>query len=54
MKRSGYSECQIMAILNKVEAGIAVPDLCYKHGMSQATFYTFTSGAPSMREWMHL
>jgi putative transposase len=39
MKRSKYSDSQIMAILNQAEAGAPVPELCREHGMSSATFY---------------
>ena len=39
MKKSRYSESQIFQILKEAGAGIAVPELCRKHGMSSATFY---------------
>jgi putative transposase len=39
MKKSKYSDSQIMAILNHAEAGSPVPELCREHGMSSATFY---------------
>ena len=39
MKKSKYSDSQIMAILNQAEAGTPVPELCREHGMSSATFY---------------
>lgn len=39
MKKSKYSDHQIMAILKQAEAGTPVPDLCREHGMSSATFY---------------
>ena len=39
MKKSKYSDSQIMAILNQAEAGSPVPELCREHGMSSATFY---------------
>ncbi len=39
MKRSRYTDSQIIAILNEAESGVRVPDLCRKHGMSDATFY---------------
>jgi putative transposase len=41
MKRSKYSDSQIIAILNENEAGVSVADLCRKHGMSDATFYNW-------------
>lgn len=39
MKRSRYSDSQIMAILKQAEEGIPVTELCREHGMSDATFY---------------
>jgi putative transposase len=39
MKRSRFSEEQIIAILREQEAGSATADVCRKHGVSGATFY---------------
>ncbi len=39
MKKSRYTDSQILAILKQNESGVAVPDLCREHGMSSATFY---------------
>ena len=39
MKKSRYTDSQIMAILKQAEAGAPVPQLCREHGMSSATFY---------------
>ena len=39
MKKSRYTESQIFQILKEAESGIAVPELCRKHGMSDASFY---------------
>jgi len=39
MKRSRFSEGQIIGILKEQEAGISVAELCRKHGMSDASFY---------------
>jgi putative transposase len=43
MKKSRYSDSQIMAILRQAEAGAPVPELCREHGMSTATFYKWRS-----------
>ena len=39
MKRSKFTDNQIIAILKEAESGVRVPDLCRTHGMSDATFY---------------
>ncbi len=39
MKRSKFSDNQIVSILKQAEAGQAVPDLCREHGISSATLY---------------
>ena len=38
MKRSRYTEEQIIGILREHEAGTKTAELCRKHGMSEATF----------------
>ena len=43
MKKSKYSDAQIMAILKQAENGVPVPDLCREHGMSSASFYKWRS-----------
>ena len=43
MKKSKFTDSQIMAALKKAEAGIAVPDLCRELGISVATFYKWRS-----------
>jgi putative transposase len=43
MKRSRYTEEQIIGILNEQATGTPVAELCRKHGMSDATFYTWKS-----------
>jgi putative transposase len=39
MKKSHYSDIQIINILKQAEAGTPVTELCREHGMSDATFY---------------
>lgn len=39
MKKSKYSDAQIMSILTQAENGAPVADLCREHGMSSASFY---------------
>jgi putative transposase len=39
MKRSRFTEEQIIGILKEHEAGVPVADLCRKHGVSTASLY---------------
>ena len=39
MKRSRFSDEQIIAVLKEQEAGMATADVCRRHGVSSATFY---------------
>jgi putative transposase len=43
MRRSRFSQEQIIGVLKEHEAGAATADLCRKHGISEATFYTWRS-----------
>ena len=43
MKRSRFSEEQIIGILKEQEAGMATADVCRRHGISLATFYKWKS-----------
>jgi putative transposase len=43
MKRSRFTEEQIIGVLRKQEAGMKVSDLCRKHGISEPTFYAWKS-----------
>jgi len=39
MKKSRYTDSQILAILKQAESGKPLSELCREHGMSSATFY---------------
>jgi len=41
MKKTRFTETQIVSILKKQESGITVSDICREHGISDATFYNW-------------
>ena len=43
MRRSRFSDEQIIGILKEHQAGMSVAELCRKHGISDATFYKWRS-----------
>ena len=43
MKKSCFTDSQIIAVLKQAEAGTPVPELCREHGISSATFYKWRS-----------
>ena len=43
MKKTRFTETQIVAILKEADAGIKVADICRKHVISDATYYNWKS-----------
>jgi putative transposase len=43
MKKSRFSEEQIIGVLKEHQAGLPVSELCRRHGISDATFYNWRS-----------
>lgn len=43
MRKSKFSESQIVAILKEGEAGLPVAEVCRKHGISAPTYYAWKS-----------
>ena len=43
MRKSRFTDCQILGFLKQNEEGAKVPDLCREHGFSNAQFYKWRS-----------
>jgi putative transposase len=43
MKKSRFTEHQIISILKEADSGLKVPDICRNHGISQGTYYVWKS-----------
>ena len=43
MKKSGFTDSRIIEAIKRVEAGLAVPELCREQGISSATVYKWRS-----------
>ena len=56
MKKSQFTESQILAVLKEGEAGVPVAQIMRKHGISQATYYNWKSkyGGASVAELKRL
>ena len=52
MKKSRYSDSQIMETLKRVDAGLGVPDVCRELGISTATFYKWRAKYGGMDVFM--
>ncbi len=39
MKKSRFTDSQILSVLKQAENGVPAPELCREHGMSSVTFY---------------
>jgi len=48
MRKSRFTDSQILAILKQAESGVPVPELCREHGMSSASTL---NGEPSSAAW---
>ena len=56
MKKSRYSESQIIQILNEGESGVPITDICREHGICRATYYKWKAkyGGMDVNELKHL
>jgi putative transposase len=43
MRKSRFSEAQIIGMIKEQEAGMPTAEVCRKHGLSQGTFYNYKS-----------
>lgn len=56
MRKSRFSEEQIIGVLREQQMGLPVAEVCRKHGISEATFYTWRSryGGMEVSDARHL
>ena len=43
MKKSRFSDAQMLTILKQFDSGVPIADLCREHGISSATYYNWRS-----------
>ena len=53
MKKSRFTETEIIAILKEADSGMLVKDICRKHGISDTTYYNWKSKYGGMSAWQH-
>jgi putative transposase len=51
MRKSRFSDEQIIGILKEHQAGLSAAELCRRHGISDATFYKWRSRFGGMEVW---
>ena len=49
MRKSRFTEAQIIGMITEQEAGMPTAEVCRRHGLSPASFYTFKSKYGGMR-----
>ena len=47
MKKTRFTEAQIMGVLRQMEGGVPAAELCREHGMSSATLYKWRANCQS-------